>query len=638
MCGICGKLNIHGQPIDRELIARMNAALSHRGPDDEGIYIENPSRDQFTSLSVGLGHRRLSILDLSSAGKQPISNEDQTIWLIFNGEIYNFRNLKQQLERQGHRFRSQMDGEVILHLYEEKGIECLHQLNGMFAFALWDSRKQTFFLCRDRVGIKPLVYFWDDQTLVFASEIKSLLKDPYISKIIDYDALNLYLTFNYIPAPHTIFQSIKKLPPAHYLQIKNHTMTLHPYWHLSEKSNSSISPVLNMADYQKELYRSLENAVKSHLMTDVPLGAFLSGGLDSSIIAGLMAKASSSPVSTFAVGYEDMPLFDERHYAKEVARMHHTDHHEIILRSRDVLDVVTHLLSSFDEPFADSSAIPTFIVSRETRKHLKVALSGDGGDELFAGYRMYAGEHLYNQYKRIPAFLRKGLFEPLLNSIPDSRDKTFLENIRRAKKFIHGAHDRFEDRFFSWNEIFSRGLRENLIKRPPEDWDEGKNIISNHLNTFRSDSINRMLYTDFTLSLPNDMLTKVDLMSMKNSLEVRVPLLDHRVVELAFQMPGDWKMRRGKGKYILKETFRNILPPSLLNRPKKGFEIPVGHWLKTDLKFLIDEYLSEKVIRKDGIFHFPPVKKLIDDLCLNRADTSWQLWNLIVFQAWHKRV
>lgn len=636
MCGICGKLNIHGQPIDRELIARMNTALSHRGPDDEGIYIENPSQNQSASLSVGLGHRRLSILDLSSAGKQPIANEDQTIRLIFNGEIYNFQDLKQHLETRGHRFRSHMDGEVILHLYEENGIECLRQLNGMFAFALWDSRKQTFYLCRDRVGIKPLVYTWDEETLTFASEIKSILKDPAISKTIDYDALNLYLAFNYIPAPYTIFQSIKKLPPAHYLEIKNHTLTLHQYWHLSDKANATISPVLNMADYQKELYRLVEDAVKSHLITDVPLGAFLSGGLDSSIIVGLMAKTSSSPVSTFAIGYEDMPLFDERHYAKEVASLHHTDHHEIILRSRDVLDVIPRLLSTLDEPFADSSAIPTFIVSRETRRNLKVALSGDGGDELFAGYRMYAGEHLYSQYKQIPAFLRKGLIEPFVNALPDSRNQSFLENIRRAKKFIKGAHDQFEDRFFSWNEIFSRSLRESLIKRPPEDWDEGKKIITKHLNTFRSDSINRMLYTDFTLSLPNDMLTKVDLMSMKNSLEVRVPLLDHRVVEFAFQMPGHWKMREGKGKYILKETFKDILPPSLLTRSKKGFEIPIGQWLKTDLKFLIDEYLSEDAIHQSGIFHFPPVKKLIDDLYSNRADTSWQLWNLIVFQAWYK--
>jgi asparagine synthase (glutamine-hydrolysing) len=463
-----------------------------------------------------------------------------------------------------------------------------------------------------------------------------------VPKKIDWNALNLFLTFNYIPAPYTIFEKIKKLNPGCYIMVRNKVLEMKQYWDIERNNEPIANKTKDIEIYKKNLYDLLEDAVRMRMIADVPLGAFLSGGIDSSIIVGLMSRASDLPVNTYSIGYKDMPLFDETRYAREVAKFHHTNHHEIKLTSKDVLNVIPEVLTCFDEPFADSSAIPQFIVSRETKKHVKVALSGDGGDELFAGYRMYSGEYLYSRYKLLPRALRKKLIEPLLLSLPDSRDKYFLEYLRRAKKFIAGAEDRFEDRFFSWNEVFSRELRENLLKQKIMKFEEfnldlGKDMVLKKLSSSEDDNINRMLYVDLKYSLPNDMLTKVDLMSMKNSLEVRVPLLDHRIVEFAFQLPGSLKLRGKKGKYILLETFKDILPPILLNRPKWGFEIPISKWLKSDLKFLINEYLSKRKIEKQGIFNYEPIEKLNSDLLSNRSDTSWHLWNLIVFQAWYSR-
>lgn len=638
MCGICGKLNIKGERIEPALIGQMKDALAHRGPDDEGMYIEQASGDGHHPSSVGLAHKRLSIIDLSNAGRQPMTNEDKNVWMVFNGEIYNFQELKKELKVKGHHFDSNTDCEVIIHLYEEEGMKCLDRLNGMFAFALWDSKKQALFLCRDRIGIKPLVYFWNGTSVSFASELKSILRDPQVPRDINWEALNLYLTLNYIPAPYTIFENINKLNPGSYAVIKDGNLTVEKYWDVESEQSSPKERSDRINSYKEGLYHLLEDAVKIRMVADVPLGAFLSGGIDSSIIVGLMSRVSPSKVSTFSIGYQDMPLFDETHYAREVAQFNNTDHHEIKLHSHNIRDCIMDLLCWFDEPFADSSAIPTFIVSRETKRKMQVALSGDGGDELFAGYRMYTGEYWYSRYKIIPKLLRKRLIEPLGRLIPDSRDKPSLEKLRRVKKFLRGAHDRFEDRYFLWNEIFSEELRMRLIGQKGVTAGLGKTIMEERLNAFEDDSLNRMLYADLTQSLPNDMLNKVDWMSMKNALEVRVPLLDHRVVEFAFNMPGDLKMRHGKGKYILLETFKDILPKSLLNRPKMGFEIPISKWLKTDLKFLIDDYLSKERIQRQKIFNYEPIEQLIHDLFSGHKDTSWQIWNLIVFQVWYSQL
>ncbi len=635
MCGICGKLNFDGNGLNRGLLERMCRSFSYRGPDDEGIFIAPP---------IGLGHRRLSIIDLSAAGHQPMSNEDETIWLVFNGEIYDFEDLRQELEKKGHILKSRTDCETIIHLYEEEGIHGLKRLNGMFAFALWDIRQQSLFLIRDRLGIKPLNYYWDGATLLFASEIKAILCDPAVSRDIDQEALRLYLTLNFIPAPWTIFKKIRKLSPGSYLLAERGKISIEKYWDVpSWEGPSEEPPDLDVQDFahQKEHLRYLlEESVKRRLISDVPLGAFLSGGLDSSIIVSLMARNSQKPVKTFSIGYKDLPAFDETSYAREVATFNRTEHHEFKLGHKDILEAFPMVLDNVDEPFADSSAVPTYIVSRETRNHVSVALSGDGGDELFAGYRMYLGEYWSRYYGKIPAPIRNGLIAPLVQALPDARDKPSLEMIRRAKKFLRGMSLAFPERFCGWREIFPFFMRQQLLKDPEEDnFYLGliRETVQKEKGRFPGDPINLMLYMDLRGLLPGDMLTKVDRMSMANGLEVRVPLLDYRFVEYVFQLGGHSKLRAWGGKYILLEAFKDYLPTALHKRPKRGFEMPIGAWLRKELRFLIDEYLSEASLKRQDFFHYEVIKKLINDHMSGRQDTSWQLWNLIVFQHWFKK-
>lgn len=633
MCGICGIWNHNGKIVDKNLLLKMCRSFQYRGPDDEGT---------FSAPSIGLGHRRLSIIDLSPAGHQPMSNETGNIRLVFNGEIYNFSSLRADLESKGHQFKSDTDSETIIHLYEEEGTECLRHLNGMFAFAIWDGKNNRLMLARDRIGIKPLVYYWDGKKLAFGSEIKAILCDPDIPKEIDYEALDLYLTLNYIPAPWTIFKGIQKLAPGHCLILGDGEISIKTYWDIKSEKLYNISqnsiPV-NFEDQKKGLRKVLEASAKRRLISDVPLGAFLSGGLDSSIIVSLMARHSDSPVKTFSIGYKDLPSFDETNYARDVARFNDTDHYEFKLGYRDILDVFPKVLENVDEPFADSSAVPTYIVSRETRNHVTVALSGDGGDELFAGYRMYFGEYWAKYYSMVPGIFKKGLVEPLINALPDSRDKPSLEKIRRAKKFLRGMSSSFPERFCGWREIFPYALRKNLLKTPPEKnryLELVTNMAEAQKEQWGNDTINRMLYMDVKGLLHCDMLTKVDRMSMVNSLEVRVPFLDHNVVEYAFRLQGSTKLKATVGKHILLETFKPILPKSLYNRPKWGFEMPIGAWLRKELRFLVDEYLSEPVIKSQDFFNYDIIKKITEDHMNGRRDTSWHLWNLIVFQHWFK--
>ena len=608
----------------------MTSALSHRGPDNAGIYCRRNGR-----VNVGLGHRRLSIIDLSESGRQPMANEDKTIWMVCNGEIYNFQSLRQDLERKGHRFSSKMDGEVILHLYEEEGASSFKKLSGMFAFALWDETAKILILCRDRIGIKPLVYYKDGANFIFASEIKSILQDPDVRKQIDWQALDLYLTFNYIAAPFSILENIRKVRPGHYLLVGEEQVLEQAYWELPDIAGEPEQYGNGLETHKRAIYRALDEAVRGYMIADVPVAAFLSGGIDSSIIVGLMARNSGRPVRTYSIGYTDMPMYDETAYARDVAQFNATDHHEIKLTARDIIEAVPLVLSSLDEPFADSSAVPTYVVCRETAKDVKVALSGDGGDELFAGYRMYTGEHWYSRYLMLPGLLRN-VMNGIISSLPDSREHRALEYVRRMKKFIRGARGSFEDRFFAWNEIFPREIRENILSISNGiDLDFGKKRLADRLCEKNFDAINRMLYADVKESLPGDMLQKVDTMSMLNSLEVRVPFLDHRVCEVAFEIPGDLKIKNGRGKYVLMETFKGILPTSLHNRPKWGFEMPVSQWLRKDLKYLVDDYLSKDRIERQGIFRYPVIKKILGDHFSNRSDTSWQIWNLIVFQAWY---
>jgi len=631
MCGICGKLHIHGQGISEDLLRQMCRSFAYRGPDDEGIFVSPP---------IGLGHRRLSIIDLSSAAHQPMSNEDKSIWICFNGEIYDFQNLARRLHAKGHSFKSRSDFEPIIHLYEEEGIACLKHLNGMFAFALWDGRCERLLLVRDRLGIKPLVYYWDGRRFLFASEIKAILCDPEVSREIDLEALDLYLTLNYIPAPWTIFKNIRKLLPGHCLLLEKGNLTTERYWDVLGDEKARQEAHQQDGEGQRAQLRALlEESVKRRLISDVPLGAFLSGGIDSSIVVGLMARNTTHPVKTFSIGYRDLPSFDETDYAREVAKFNQTDHHEFKLGYKDILKAFPRVLENTDEPFADSSAVPTYIVSRETRNHVKVALSGDGGDELFAGYRMYLGEYWSRYYAKIPGFLRNGLIYPLVNTLPDARDKPSLEMIRRLKKFLRGMSNNFANRFCGWREIYPYPMRCGLLRKAPTNnlyLDLVRQWVGQHQAGFEEDAINLMLYLDVKGLLPGDMLTKVDRMSMVNSLEVRVPFLDYTVVEYIFTLSGATKLSAKGGKRILLETFRDLLPPALHRRPKWGFEMPIGTWLKKELRFLIDEYLQKDLIKKQDFFNYETVEELVGAHMSGRQDTSWQLWNLIVFQHWYR--
>jgi asparagine synthase (glutamine-hydrolysing) len=638
MCGICGKVNFHHQNIESSQLKRMCRLLSYRGPDDEGIYISRANGVAGKQQPrVGFGHQRLSIIDLSEAGQQPMSNEDGTIWTTYNGEIYNYRELADELKKKGHKFKSNTDTEVLLHLYEEEGTNAVKRLNGMFAFAIWDENINRLWICRDRLGIKPLVYYWDGKHLTFASEIKALLTDPDISKELDYEALQLYLAFNYVPAPYTIFKGIKKLEPGKYLLLQDGNVEIKTYW----EPPDSVDPVIaslpvedQIEQFRGPLYEGINDAVSSRMIADVPLGAFLSGGIDSSIIVALMARASSRPVKTFSIGFKDDLLYDETQYAREVSERYGTEHHEFKLGYNDMLEVLPDVMATFDEPFADSSAIPTYIVAQETKKYVTVALSGDGG------YRSYLSEYWYNRYMQIPGLFRKGLIENLIKTLPDSRDGKILEYIRRLKKFIKATKGSFPERLLALKEVFPEEIRKNLVLDNHNNGNGSRDLslgwINKLLGCYSGDRINSMLYSDLKDSLPGDMLTKVDWMSMKNSLEVRVPLLDHRVVELAFRMNGSLKLTNGKTKYILKETFKDLLPSSLYNRPKAGFEVPISRWLKTDLKFLIDQYLAKEKLREQGIFDVDIVDNLIQKHLSNKTDTSWMLWNLIVFQNWYQ--
>ncbi len=632
MCGICGYIDLLNRPVPVNRIRSMCAALAARGPDDAGVHL---GEDHAAGIHVGLGHRRLSIIDLSSAAHQPMANEDGTIWLTYNGEIYNYRELRRGLEARGHRFRSNSDTEVVIHLYEEEGVEAVKRLNGMFAFGLWDKNRERLWLCRDRMGINPLVYSWDGARLLFASEIKALLADPTVDKQLDREALALYLAFNYVPAPLTMFKEIRKLEPGCSLVLENGSLAASRYWSLPQ-STGNTEPV-DINRLQRRLVDALSEAVAGCMLADVPVGAFLSGGLDSGIVVALMARASSRPVQTFTIGFADDGLFDETGRARRVADMYGTEHHEFRIRQRDMLDVMPEVLGALDEPFADSSAIPTYLVSRETRRHVKVALSGDGGDELFAGYRSYLGEYWRARYLMVPALLRESIVEPVIAALPDSRETRIGEILRRAKKFFRSTRGPFDERLLALKEVCPAPTRQRLLAGGNNGTDPALAWVRHLLGRSSGDAVNRMLCTDLIDSLPGDMLTKVDLMSMANSLEVRVPMLDHRVVEVALRIPGGWKIRRGITKHILKETFEQLLPDGHTRLPKSGFEVPISRWLRTDLRFLISGYLSEERIRGQGLFEFAVVQDLVDRHLRRESDTAWVLWNLIVFQKWHER-
>ncbi len=634
MCGICGKISFNNhEPIGEKLIHSMADVLRHRGPDDSGIYISRLSdiHNDKSQVQVGLGHRRLSIIDLSQAGHQPMSNEDKSIWIVYNGEIYNFQDLRKNLEEKGHIFTSQSDTEVIIHLYEDMGIDCVKELRGMFAFAIWDGNKQRLFLARDRIGKKPLNYIVKNGNLIFASEIKSILQDPLINKEVDAEALDLYLTYGYVPAPQTIFSGIKKLPPAHILIWERGEVRIDRYWQLSYKNKLKATE----EEYGQKLLEVLIEATKIRLISDVPLGVFLSGGIDSSAVVALMSRLSNQPIKTFSIGFQE-ESFNELKYARIVAKLFNTEHREYIVKA-DCLEVLPKLIWHFNEPFADSSAIPAYYLSKMTRQDVTVALNGDGGDESFAGYERYAANKIADIYRFIPKIIRKGIIAPFMENLPESTRKKDL--VKNLKKFTRADEFSKEKRYACWMSIFQENLKENLYS------EEFKNRLMNfdsygYLYNAYSESeavnfVDRTLFADTITYLPGDLLVKMDITSMANSLEARSPFLDHKLMEFAARIPASLKLKGITTKYILKKAFFKILPKEILQRQKQGFGVPVGNWFRNNLKDYAYEILLSRNCIKRGYFKEETVKRILNEHVLGRVDHGERIWSLINLELWH---
>jgi len=625
MCGITGvfAFNLVGK-FNMIHINAATQALHQRGPDFQDIYFDD---------YVGLGHRRLSIIDTRSVAHQPMWDNSKRYCIIFNGEIFNYRELKEELEANGFTFFSTSDTEVLLNLYIRDGAACLSKLNGFFSFCIYDKLEQTLFVARDRYGIKPLLYLFDEDKFLFASEMKSL-QHYGINKEIDYSSLYTYLQLNYIPAPHTIFTNVKKLLPGHYMKVSRKHIEIERYYEIPAKEEKSP---LSYDQAKVAFTNLLEDSVQRRLVADVPVGAFLSGGIDSSVITALASKHKPD-LHTFSIGFRDEKFFDETEYANLVAKHFKTEHTVFSLTNQDLFEHVNSVLDYIDEPFADSSAINVFILSKETRKHSTVALSGDGADELLGGYNKHA------------AFLRTlnpgwkeqliQSLDPVWKSLPQSRNSALGNRARQFHRFAEGMKLDTPERYWRWagyalesqaGELLSPASREKFLQ---QEYHSRKKAL---LNTLPQNATMRdVLLTDTTLVLPNDMLTKVDLMSMANGLEVRVPFLDYRLVNFIFSLPDDYKINPSMRKRILQDSFREILPAKLYRRPKKGFEVPLLKWFRKEMKDLIvDDLLSEKFIREQGIFNYAGIEALKKQLfSSNPQDVHARIWGLIVFQNW----
>ena len=620
MCGIAGVVTRDSDKrLDPALIDRMVEKLHHRGPDDTGV---------ITLPGVALGLKRLSIIDVAG-GRQPIQNEDETITFVGNGEIYNYRVLRDQLVNQGHRFRTGSDMEVIVHGYEEWGDRVAEHVNGQFAFALWDGPKKRLLAARDRAGEKPLYYYDGGDDIVFASEIKSLLARTDIPRKLDPEALDGFLTYEFIIAPRTIFQGVKKLPPAHAMTIENGEVRTWPYWHAPSETDSERSE----SEWIEELRDTLGRAVASQMMSDVPFGAFLSGGLDSSTVVALMAEASAQPIKTFSIAFAE-GSYDESSYAREIARLFETEHHQETIEP-NVSELFDKLIVHLDEPFADTSLFPTYLVSQVAAKDVKVVLSGDGGDELFAGYDWYVADRVARTLARFPGRRALTMLHNLSEWVPPSEKKKGLVN--KVKRFLAGAASAPELEHYRWLTQVTPESKARLYSRSFSDAlrssDPTLPVLAK-LGETRDDLLNRQLFADFKLFLSDDILVKVDRMSMATSLEARAPFLDRDVVELAFRMPGHMKLRGGTRKYVLKKAMEGVLPERILHRQKEGFSIPMKNWLRRELAPLMDELLSQERIESRGLFEWTEVERLRREHVEGRANHAHQLFPLMVFERW----
>jgi asparagine synthase (glutamine-hydrolysing) len=622
VCGICGIVDRRGS-IDREVLARMTAAIRHRGPDDEGFYV---TPDE-SATAVGLGFRRLSIIDLDS-GNQPISNEDGTVWVVFNGEIYNFQPLRAELEARGHRFATTTDTEVIVHLYEEMGPSCVERLNGMFAIALWDERRQLLVLARDRFGKKPLYYADVRGSLLFASELKSLIEHPLCPTELDFDALSRYLAFEYVPTPYSIFAGVRKLPGGHVLRFEDGRASIERYWDLRLRADE---PARSDEEYVEEFRERLREAVRRRLISDVPLGAFLSGGIDSSSVVAMMVDTlPASAVKTFSIGFAERS-FDESAHARRVAAHFGTDHHEEVFTPEVMLDLLPTVIDWLDEPFGDASILPTFLLSRFTREHVTVALGGDGSDELLAGYPTFQADRLARLY-RVPRLLHSNVIIPLADRLPVSTTNFSLDF--KLKRFLRAAAAQDDVRHPIWLGSFTPSEQAALLVGMPSDpfADQRRTLAAGS-----GDHLARLIYLYAKTYLQDDILVKVDRASMACSLEVRAPFLDLDLVEFLGRVPSRLKLRRFDTKHLLKRAMGDVLPPGIATRPKKGFGIPVGEWFKGRLREELQEELSTERIRRQGLFQPVEVQRLLSEHLSGRRDHRKPLWTLFTFQLWHRR-
>ncbi len=627
MCGITGWANIDSRtpPPDgaRELLHSMCERMVHRGPDAEGL---------MTAPGVALGMRRLAIIDLVT-GEQPTYNEDRNVAVILNGEIYNYRELRRDLEKRGHTFRSQSDTEVLPHLYEEFGDELVQHLNGMFAFALWDAKRRRLLIARDRFGEKPLYWGVFENTLLFASEPKALLAHPAVKCSLNLEALRQYLSFDYVPAPLSIYEGINKLPAAHTLTLEDGQIETRSYWCLSYQTRQPVPSEAEAAEHLQEL---LADSVRMRLVPDVPLGVLPSGGLDSSTIAALAVRASAEPVKTFSISFAESS-FDESSYARAVAKFLGTDHHEERLSANLAASLVGEIGSWMDEPFSDPSLVPTYLLSRFTRKHVTVALGGDGGDELFAGYPMYRGHRWAENYAKIPGVLRSRLIEPMVGLLPVKTKNLSFDY--KATRFVTGTKYDPVARHHIWFGSFNPAeqqmlLTSDVLGKTDADVYRAARLMSDECDS--SDLVERMQNLDTRLYLAEDILTKVDRASMAVSLEVRAPFLDPRVAEFAASLPANYKLRGRKTKYILKRAIKDLLPPFVARRGKKGFGVPVAEWLKEKLRPLARDLLSPERVRKAGVFNPEYVTRLQDEHERGVANHRKLLWTLLMFELWHE--
>ena len=629
MCGIAGAVwNDANKTVEPETLQRMIDVLRHRGPDGEGTFFSEST----VLPGVALGHRRLAIIDLAG-GRQPITNEDETVWVVFNGEIYNYGDLRHRLEGAGHRFRTNSDTETLVHLYEDEGPEFVKHLNGMFAIALWDARERQLILARDRLGKKPLVYRCEPGRLLFASELKSILELPDVPREIDPRALDEYLTYQYVPHPRTIFRGIAKLPPGHLAVWRDGRLDVRPYW--QPDFNEEIDRPA--ADYAEELRSLLTSAVEMRLQSDVPLGAFLSGGIDSTIIVGLMSQLMREPVRTFSIGFP-VKEFDETSFARTAAERFGTIHQEFQVQP-DAMEILPQLVWHYDEPFADSSAVPTWYVSQLTRQQVTVALTGDAGDELFAGYPRYLAVWLAEGFDRLPSLVRTLLAGRYWQKIPTStRQKSRLRQFKRFCEMLGQPPAR---RYLEWIAIFGEARRaslysESFLSQLPEQ-DTMDFLRSGLARCNRRDAVTAFSLTDLVTYLPCDLMTKVDIASMAHGLECRQPYLDYRVVELAARMPRRLKFRHGRGKLILRETFSDLLPDSINRRRKMGFGVPLDHWFRHELRDFTHDVLFDTSALARGYFQPEAIRQLWTEQQEGRFNHGYRLWSLLIFELWCRR-